>query len=139
MSEAEAPSSGLAYLVAQLRSDMDQIFAAPLPETNAGRVALLESHLRSALAKRAAVSADVTFAEPEIDEAISLAKGIAKDLYQASRPVTFDISPCGTAVLEGVALITFGSVLGPTAALLGFGAGVFLLTEHCGEGDTFFT
>jgi hypothetical protein len=135
MSEGETRSYGLASLVAELRSDMDQILAGPLPDTNAGRVALLESHLKSVLAKRTAVSADVTFDAPDIDEAISLAKGIAKDLYQASRPVTFDISPCNTAVLEGVGLITFGVVLGPAAALLGFGAGVYLLTQHCGEGD----
>jgi hypothetical protein len=139
MSDGETRSSGLASLVAELKSDLDQILAAPRPDTNAGRVALLESHLKNTLEKRAAVSADVTFDAPDIDEAMSLAKSVAKDLFQASRPVALDISPCGTAVVEGVALITAGSVLGPHGALLGFAAGVYLLTQHCGEGDTFFT
>lgn len=135
-------SSGLGPLVTELKSDLDQILAAPLPDTNAGRVALLEAHLKGALAKREAVSAEVKLDAQNIDEALTLVKGLVRDVYQASRPVTFaEISPCGVAVLEGVGLITFGSILGPGPALAGFGIGVYLLTQHCGEGDagTFFT
>jgi hypothetical protein len=135
-------------LTALVKADLDKFRSAPQPTTNSERFALLQSHLKASLGKASAAPAvhtdaarlQVTDAAPNMDQIVPEVKRIVKSLCAAtpaSFPVTDDVSPCGTAVMQGVAMISVGCAIHPLAGMVGFGAGVYLLTQNCHEGSTF--
>jgi hypothetical protein len=135
-------------LTALVKADLDKFRSAPQPTTNSERFALLQSHLKASLEKASAAPAvhtdaarlQVTDAAPDMDQIVREAKRIAKSLSAgsaASFPVTDDVSPCGIAVMQGVAMITVGCAVHPLAGIAGLGIGGYLLTQNCHEGSTF--
>lgn len=116
---------------AQMKSQLSEVLARALPDALDGKVKLLEAHLRQTLeGALGQPTAPAAITRDNLSDAIRLAREAAGDFHQQTR----DIDPCHMAVAEGLAAITFGSVLGPHAALVGFGVGVFLLTQSCHEG-----
>jgi hypothetical protein len=110
-----------------LRSPLERILAAPLPETLQERLDLLERHLRENLP----AATDAPGAE-ELTQKIRFIREVVAEVDGMTSESAVDFKECDQASMAGVAAITIGCVIGPHAGLLAFGW-VYHLTQHCHE------
>jgi hypothetical protein len=121
----------------KLKSKLSQLLDGSLPGNFADGVELLENHLREGLAERGdQLPPTLSVTTEDLKQYSGLVREIAAEFYKEQQLLNLlRFSGCDAAVAEGLALITIGCVIGPHAGLVGFGIGVYLLTQSCGEGS----
>lgn len=121
----------------KLRSKLSQLLDGSLPSNFADGVKLLENHLREGLAERGdQLPPTLTVTTEDLKQYGALVREISAEVYKERQSLNLlRFSGCDAAVAEGLALITIGSVIGAHAGLVGFGIGVYLLAQSCGEGS----
>jgi len=121
----------------KLRSKLSQLLDGSLPGNFADGVKLLENHLREGLAERGdEPTPTLAITTENLKQYNGLVQELVAELYKERQSLNLArFSDCDAAVAEGLALITIGCVIGPHAGLAGFGVGVYLLAQSCGEGS----